>query len=81
MHVQEHATRVDGRHSAPPPAYVECIVRDTGGASPRFLRATLNTIPATPDVMQTIGMPLAFVACPLALQHPNEEPVEVMLHI
>jgi hypothetical protein len=70
-------TRVDNQHQVPPPASSHYIVRDRGNCSPRFIRATINTVPATNDLLTTSAMPLALVVSPLALQDPADDPIQV----
>lgn len=70
-------TRVSNQHQVPPPANGNYIVRDRGNCSPRFIRATLNTVPATNDLLSTSAMPLALVVSPLALQDPADDPIQV----
>lgn len=39
----------------------------------------LQQIPCTNDLLTTSGMQLALLVQPLALPHPSEEPIQVML--
>jgi hypothetical protein len=41
------------------------------------MRATLNTVPATNDLLATSAMPLALVVSPLALQEPGDDTIQV----
>jgi hypothetical protein len=43
------------------------------------MRATLNTVPATNDLLATAAMPLALVVSPLALQDDGDDPIQVRL--
>ena len=70
-------TRVAGAHCIPPPASSRFVVRDRGSCSPRYMRATLNHVPATNDLLNSTAMPLAVVVSPLALPDPGDEPVQV----
>ncbi|KAJ6801478.1 protein transport protein Sec24-like [Iris pallida] len=71
-------TRQGNQVGNPPPAGSEYIVRDTGNCSPRLMRCTMNQIPCTADLLSTSSMPLALMVQPLALPHPEEEPVQVV---
>lgn len=55
-------------------------VRDTGNASPRFMRMTLNYVPCSKVLQKTSQMPLAAIIQPMALLAPGEEPLEVGAH-
>ncbi len=70
-------TRVNGVHVAPPPANAPFIVRDRGSASPRLMRATLNAMPATADLLSNSTMQLGVVVQPLALPDPQDDPIGV----
>jgi protein transport protein SEC24 len=76
--VTEFETRVNGQANLPPSASSSFIVRDTGNCSPRLMRATLNQIPCSGDLLGTSGMPLAVMVQPFALPHPSEEPIRVV---
>ncbi|KAK3260073.1 hypothetical protein CYMTET_30955 [Cymbomonas tetramitiformis] len=69
---------VSGNSVNPPPATSAFVVRDTGNCSPRFIRPTLNQIPATSELLQSSGMPLALMVQPMALLEPGEEPLQVV---
>ncbi|RQM19100.1 hypothetical protein B5M09_005623 [Aphanomyces astaci] len=56
----------------PPPANSKYICLDNGCASPRFIRPSLNHVPESKDLLQTSGLPLGVVVCPLAKLDPNE---------
>ncbi|XP_039123746.1 protein transport protein Sec24-like CEF isoform X2 [Dioscorea cayenensis subsp. rotundata] len=71
-------TRQGNQASIPPPASSEFVVRDTGNCSPRLMRCTINQIPCTGDLLATSSMPLALIVQPLALPHPEEEPIQVV---
>ncbi|KAI8470003.1 MAG: Sec23/Sec24 trunk domain-containing protein [Monoraphidium minutum] len=71
-------TRLGGAHQNPPPSTSRYIVRDCGSASPRLLRATLNTVPFSPELLNSSGMPLAVVVQPMALPDPADDPVAVV---
>lgn len=59
----------------PPSASSDYIVHDDGCCSPRFIRPTLNHIPATSELATQCGIPLAVIINPLAPVHEAEEPV------
>ncbi|KAG9153657.1 hypothetical protein Leryth_008573, partial [Lithospermum erythrorhizon] len=73
-----HETRQGNQANPPPPATFEHIVNDTGNCSPRYMRCTVNQIPCTTDLLNTSAMQLALLVQPLALPHPNEEPIQVV---
>ncbi|GJT91931.1 transport protein Sec24-like protein [Tanacetum coccineum] len=73
-----HETRQGNQANPPPPATTEFIVRDTGNCSPRYMRSTINQIPCTSDLLTTSGMQLALLVQPLALPHPEEEPIQIV---
>eukprot|EP00250_Pteridium_aquilinum_P010450 c19397_g1_i1 orf=566-3775(-) len=71
-------TRTNNQAALPPSATSNFIVRDMGNCSPRYMRATLNQIPCSGDLLANSGMPLALMVQPLALPHPVEEPIQVV---
>ncbi|KAF9594960.1 hypothetical protein IFM89_035530 [Coptis chinensis] len=73
-----YETRQGGQASIPPPAGSEYIVKDVGNCSPRYMRCTVNQIPCTGDLLSTSSMPFALLVQPFALQHPSEEPIQVV---
>jgi hypothetical protein len=75
--VQVFETRVNGAHVHPPSSLSRFIVRDTGNASPRLLRSTLNVVPVSPDMLNNSGMQFALSVQPLALPDPDDDPVVV----
>ncbi|KAK4535505.1 hypothetical protein CDCA_CDCA05G1530 [Cyanidium caldarium] len=56
---------------------VESYQVDMGNARPRYLRLTVGSIPHTPDLLRTCGVPLALVTAPFA-DRPDEPPVPVV---
>ncbi|CAI5528738.1 unnamed protein product, partial [Closterium sp. Naga37s-1] len=71
-------TRVNGTANLPPAATSSFVVRDTGNCSPRFIRASLNQIPLSADLLTTSAMPLSIMIQPFALQDPADTPVHVV---
>lgn len=71
-------TRSGGVHNVPPPSASRFIVRDRGSCSPRYMRATLNNVPATNDLILSSAMPFAICLQPLALPDPADDPVQVV---
>lgn len=71
-------TRVAGGHAIPPPASSRFVVRDRGSCSPRYIRATLNHVPFSADLLTNSAMPLAVVVSPLAQPDLGDEPVQVV---
>jgi hypothetical protein len=43
------------------------------------MRASLNCVPATPDLAKIGAMPFGVVLCPLALPDPRDDPIPVRL--
>ncbi|KAK1280737.1 Protein transport protein Sec24-like [Acorus gramineus] len=74
----EFETRVGNQANTPPPATSEYIVRDTGNCSPRYMRCTLSQIPCSSDLLTTSGMPLVLMVQPLAIPHPNDDPIQIV---
>lgn len=75
--VQVFETRVNGAHVHPPSSLSRFVVRDTGNASPRLLRSTLNVVPVSTDMLNNSGMQFALSVQPLALPDPEDDPVVV----
>lgn len=75
--LQVFETRVNGAHVHPPSSLSRFIVRDTGNASPRLLRSTLNVVPVSTDMLNNSGMQFALSVQPLALPDPEDDPVVV----
>ncbi|XP_073296685.1 protein transport protein SEC24 B-like isoform X2 [Primulina huaijiensis] len=73
-----HETRQNNQANPPPPATSDYVVKDAGNCSPRYIRCTVNQIPCTADLLSTSGMQLALLVQPLALQHPSEEPIQIV---
>lgn len=62
----------------PPPASSDFVCVDEGCCNPRFIRPTLNRVPATKDVAKQCGLPLAAVICPLAELREDELPIPLV---
>jgi protein transport protein SEC24 len=75
---QAFFTRRDNTHAAPPPAEAPLVATDAGSAPPRFMRASLNAVPAGPDLLRACGVPFAVVIAPLAPEGPDEAPVPLV---
>ena len=77
--VARHDTRGErGSATHPPPASTTFCARDLGSCNPRYMRSTLSTIPHSADLLSQSGMPLSLLVQPLALPHPEEEPIQVV---
>jgi protein transport protein SEC24 len=50
----------------PPAVGTNFVVTDEGNASPRFVRMSINNVPATGDMLNTSHLPLAAIFQPLA---------------
>lgn len=75
---QVFETRRENTHAIPPAADAPIVVRDRGSAGPRFMRSTLNMLPQSADILKGASLPLVAVICPMALQDPGDDPVEVV---
>ncbi|KAF2835072.1 Sec23/Sec24 family protein-like protein [Patellaria atrata CBS 101060] len=62
----------------PPPAAVPFVAFDQGNASPRFMRLTLNNIPASADALASTALPLGLVVQPLACQQEGEQAIPLL---
>ncbi|GMH37330.1 hypothetical protein BSKO_05203 [Bryopsis sp. KO-2023] len=71
-------TRVKGQHQVPPQACAKAIVKDVGNASPKYMRLSLNNVPATSELVNQVTVPLVVFVQPLALPSPEEEPIQVV---
>ncbi len=58
-----------------PPVRARCVFTDNGNATPRFVRMTLNAIPADPDRTKQHFIPIGGLLQPLATPEPGEKPV------
>ncbi|XP_078522947.1 protein transport protein Sec24C-like isoform X2 [Lissotriton helveticus] len=65
----------DIRGQIPPLTSTEFTVEDQGNASPRFIRCTTYTIPASAQLAELSHLPLAAVVKPLASLPPTEAPL------
>lgn len=65
---------------SPPPVTNPFIAVDEGWASPRFVRMTLNTLPASKDVLEMCNIPMAAIVQPLATPRPGEYVPETVEH-
>ncbi|EGZ11592.1 hypothetical protein PHYSODRAFT_250643 [Phytophthora sojae] len=62
----------------PPAASSDYVCVDEGCCNPRFIRPTLNHVPATKDLLKQCGLPLAAVICPLADLQEDELPIPLV---
>lgn len=62
----------------PPPASSDYVCVDEGCCNPRFIRPTLNHVPANKDLYKQCGLPLAAVICPLADLQEDELPIPLV---
>nr|CCA24681.1 protein transporter Sec24 putative [Albugo laibachii Nc14] len=62
----------------PPPASSDYICLDEGCCNPRFIRPTLNHVPASKDLLKQCGIPLAAVITPLAELKDDELPIPLI---
>ncbi|KAI9981302.1 hypothetical protein PInf_008957 [Phytophthora infestans] len=62
----------------PPAASSDYVCVDEGCCNPRFIRPTLNHVPANKDLLKQCGLPLAAVICPLADLQEDELPIPLV---
>ena len=60
------------RGSVPPLVTTEFTVADQGHASPRFLRSTMYSVPATNDMLKQSHLPFVINISPFAKLDPKE---------
>jgi hypothetical protein len=51
---------------------------DQGNCNPRYMRATLNDVPQTNDLVRETGLPFGLVIQPLALTHPEDTAIPLV---
>lgn len=51
---------------------------DQGNCNPRFMRATLNDVPQTNELVRETGLPFGLVIQPLALTHPEDSAIPLV---
>ncbi|CAO0790622.1 unnamed protein product [Mucor circinelloides] len=51
---------------------------DQGNCNPHFMRSTLQTVPATADLIRDTGLPFGLVLQPLAKLHPDDTALPVV---
>lgn len=51
---------------------------DQGNCNPHFMRSTLQTVPATADLIRDTGLPFGLVLQPLAKLHPDDAALPVV---
>lgn len=61
--------------SVPPLVTTDFVVKDGGNASPRYIRSTMYSVPATPDIMKQASVPFGLVICPYADPNLGEAPL------
>lgn len=62
----------------PPNAAADFVAHDQGNASPRFCRLTMNSVPATQELLASTSLPMALMLQPLAKQKPEEQVIPVL---
>ncbi|XP_046392405.1 protein transport protein Sec24C isoform X2 [Ischnura elegans] len=68
----------DQKGQVPPLVTTKFLTQDQGNASPRFIRATMYSVPATIDMMKQTAVPFGLVISPLARQAVEEPPPPVV---
>ncbi|XP_071455652.1 protein transport protein Sec24C [Hetaerina americana] len=68
----------DQKGQVPPLVTTKFVTQDQGNASPRFIRATMYSVPATMDIMKQTAVPFGLVISPLARQAEEEPPPPVV---
>ena len=76
--VQYDSRSQQGSAVHPPAATSSFVAKDLGSCSPRYMRSTMSTIPNSGDLLSSSGMPLTIIVQPLAMPHPEEEPIQVV---
>lgn len=71
MQVEAHCLPISMREAA------DTFQVDRGNARPRFIRWTVGSVPQTPDLARSSGIPLALYIAPFA-DAPDEEPLPVV---
>uniref|UniRef100_A0A646QIX8 Protein transport protein Sec24C n=1 Tax=Hemiscolopendra marginata TaxID=943146 RepID=A0A646QIX8_9MYRI len=61
----------------PPLVTTNFITQDQGNCNPRFVRSTIYSVPANPDMMKQTSVPFGIVISPFAKLHPQEYPPPV----
>lgn len=51
---------------------------DQGNSNPRFMRATLNDVPQTHDLVRDTGLPFGLIIQPLAATHPEDAAIPLV---
>jgi protein transport protein SEC24 len=72
-----YETRGDARRVLPP-ATSSFMAVDNGNCSPRFMRATMYTVPTTHTVRMETGVPFGVVCTPMADVRNGEAPVSMV---
>lgn len=62
----------------PPPASSDYVCLDEGCCNPRFIRPTLNHVPASKELLKQCGIPFAAVITPLAELKEDELPIPLI---
>merc|ERR1719435_551679 len=62
----------------PPLVTTPFLTRDQGNSGPRLMRATMYSVPDSPDMKKQTSVPLGLVMSPLAEPKPGEYPVPVV---
>ena len=75
---QVFETRKEGTHSVPPASDVALAVIDTGNAGPRFMRASMNSVPQGNDMVKSSSIPFVFAVQPLALQSKGDSGIPLI---
>ncbi|KAK9809653.1 hypothetical protein WJX73_000552 [Symbiochloris irregularis] len=76
--IEVFETHRGGKSNPPPSSTSKFFVRDTGNASPRVMRCTMNMIPSAGDIQKSAAIPLALVVAPLAHAQPGDDVVQVV---
>lgn len=63
--------RTDQKGLLPPLVTTKFQIEDFGNASPRFVRSTMYSVPAQPDMLKQTAIPFALVVSILGLRQLN----------
>lgn len=77
---QVFETRRENTHTIPPPYDAPIVVRDYGTAGPRYMRASLNSVPQGADILKASSLPFVVIINPLAPPENGDSPLEVVDH-
>ncbi|KAJ5078508.1 sec24-related protein [Anaeramoeba ignava] len=69
---------VSHQNTIPPSVLSDFVTKESFNSSPAFIRSTLYQVPLTNGLLKTTGIPFAITIEPLALGHPQDDPINVV---